>query len=37
MHFGTFIPAFLIFAVLGLVLPVVLSNIAVAHRGKASS
>jgi len=28
MHLETFIPAFILFAVLGLVVPVVLSNIA---------
>ncbi len=28
MHFDTFIPAFILFTVLGLVLPLVLSNIA---------
>ncbi len=28
MHLETFIPAFILFAVLGLVLPVVLSNVA---------
>lgn len=32
MHLETFIPAFLLFVVLGLVLPVVLSNIAMAGR-----
>jgi len=32
MHFETFIPAFILFAVLGLVLPVILSNIAMAGR-----
>ena len=32
MHLETFIPAFLLFAVLGLVLPLVLSNIAMAGR-----
>jgi len=28
MHFDTFIPAFLLFTVLGLVMPIVLSSIA---------
>jgi len=28
MHFDTFIPAFLLFTVLGLILPIVLSGIA---------
>jgi len=28
MHFDTFIPAFLLFTVLGLILPIVLSNVA---------
>jgi len=32
MHFETFIPAFIMFAVLGLVLPVILSNIAMEGR-----
>jgi len=32
MHFETFIPAFLLFTVLGLVLPLILSNIAMAGR-----
>ena len=32
MHVETFIPAFLLFAVLGLVLPLVLSNIAMKGR-----
>jgi len=32
MHFDTFIPAFLLFAVLGLIMPVVLANIAMASR-----
>jgi len=32
MHFETFVPAFILFAVLGLVLPVILSNIAMAGR-----
>jgi len=32
MHFDTFIPAFLLFAVLGLIMPIVLANIAVASR-----
>ncbi|MDQ6972229.1 MAG: group 1 truncated hemoglobin [Mariprofundaceae bacterium] len=32
MHFETFIPAFILFAVLGLVLPLILSSIAMAGR-----
>ena len=32
MHFETFVPAFLLFTVLGLVLPLVLSNIAMNGR-----
>jgi len=32
MHLETFIPAFLLFAVLGLVLPLVLSNISMKGR-----
>jgi len=32
MHFETFVPAFLMFAVLGLVLPIILSNISMAGR-----
>jgi len=32
MHFETFIPAFLMFAVLGLVLPVWLSNVSMKGR-----
>ncbi len=32
MHFETFIPAFLMFTVLGLILPVILSNVAMAGR-----
>ncbi len=32
MHFSTFIPAFILFAVLGLVMPVVLAGIASASR-----
>lgn len=32
MHVETFVPAFLLFAVLGLVLPIILSNISLAGR-----
>jgi len=32
MHLDTFIPAFILFAVLGLVLPIILSNISMNGR-----
>jgi len=32
MHFEAFIPAFLIFVVLGVVLPLVLSGVSMEHR-----
>jgi len=32
MHYSTFIPAFLLFVVLGLVMPIILANVANAGR-----
>lgn len=32
MHFGTFIPAFILFAVLGLIMPVALAGLASSNR-----